>query len=253
MRLRRVIKWTVLLLLAAVGITAIVLYGFASRPPAAYQVTVLTPDQKTDTAGDFYRRIQEFGNAIERKHDGPFEWVITQDEFNDALAALDAIVDKAGQGKGAEVRKAMEKAGVADPAVAMDSGVLTLMIRSTRYDKVVSADIAMAVADDKLHVDLVGSRVGRMPFPVSFTKDLLAALRASAARPAGDSNSSPALPRFAGVSPEDMSSALTAVLSAIDGQPIDPQFIWPVNRVRVRIEGISIDKEKMKLTVRATR
>ena len=71
------------------------------------------------------------------------------------FAIADEIAASRPSGKAGEVYRAMEKAGFIDPAVSLGDGILTVMVRSKEYDKVLSADVSFSfTADRKLRVRL---------------------------------------------------------------------------------------------------
>jgi hypothetical protein len=81
--------------------------------------------------------------------------------------------------------------------------------------------------------------------------DLLSRLRGMARpREPAAGPSAPATHRLAGLEADDLAHIVTILLQAADGEPIPTVRVWPVNRKRVRIERIEIDKEEIRLYIR---
>jgi len=235
---------------AAIVLIGVVLYVQASRIPARYRPAQLTAAEKQRAAKEFYSRIvNEFGNDAQRNE--PYEWSVSEEQFNAWLASMDEIASKTHTGKPGQVYKAMAQAGLAGPAVALRDGVMTLMMRSTKHQKILSVDIAFTFTPEKkLRLQVRGLRLGRLAVPDSLVRSRLEELKrlsSSAARdgPAGRSRRA----TMAGVSSDDVAAVLGAVLAAIDEEPIRPELTWPVNKKRVRIERIEIAGGMLRLHV----
>jgi hypothetical protein len=190
MRIGKVIKRGLLVLLvaaAALGIIAAVLYRQADLAPEDYHPVHLTADEREQTAIRFINKvINGFGNKAEM--DEPFEWSLSQDEANRALASMDEIAFQSGQERG-KISSQMDRMGVSDPVVTFGKDSVRLMIRSREHDKVLVADLAFRMGPDgALRVRLQQASVGRMAIPQSVVEQQLQSLRdAMAPKPAATS------------------------------------------------------------------
>jgi hypothetical protein len=212
----------------------------------------MTPQDKQEAAGQFYSRLMDFGNRLERNE--PFTWEIKSDELNDILASLDEIAEKAQEGKAREVRAVMDRIGIDEPVVALNEGVMTVMVRSARFNKVLSGDVRVAFTPEgRLSARMAGARVGRLPLPLDATRGWLGTLKEALGRRLAESKTPATAPKVAGMSSEDVAGILGGIVSVIDGEPISPEFTWPVNHIRVRVEDIQIHKGSMTLKVRPSR
>jgi hypothetical protein len=233
------------LLLAGVATAGAVLYYRASRVPANYAPAVLSEAQREQAAQDFYNRIVDFGNAAQ--YERPFTWSLDEQRVNWYLASMDEIAAQTPNGQPGRVNKAIAQAGFDRPAVRMADGVLTLMVRSSEYDKVLSVDLSPASqADGKLAVKLLAVRVGELTVPDSLVRGQLDQLRKLLDQPAdrgGKGGSSD------GVGSDDLGRLLAAILGTIDSEPIEPEITWPVNHKRVRIGQVDIRQGKLTLHV----
>ena len=161
----RILVWPLVGLMVATGL----LYIQASRIPDNYHPARLTPDETRNAVGNFARDVAEgFGNKV--KMVKPFEWSITQSTVNRYLAAMDEIAFNLPNGvRRGQIDAEMVKLGLADPAVAFADGKVTLMVRSTAYRKVLSAEISVdLVEDNKLLFTLSATRIGKLPVPSGF-------------------------------------------------------------------------------------
>lgn len=258
MRIVRTVKWltagAAVLAFAAAG-----LYIQASRTPPNYSPAILSADQRDRAAKEFLNRkiLNDFGNATQRNR--PFDWSIGEDELNRYLASMDEIASSAPTVQPGAVHRAMADAGLAAPAVALRNGKLTLMVRSTKYEKILSADLAFTFnKDGMLLVRLVQARSGRLALPDRWLRDRLRRLGQSldaedrsarpAAGPAGQSHRAGRSGSLA-VSSLDVAELLRVVLAAIDNKPIRPELTWGINERHVRISGIRISDGLLTLHV----
>ena len=239
-KILRVLLLVVLLLVLA----AVAMYFQASRVPSDYAPAQLSGREKEQAARQFVSQIGEFNNKAQLPQ--PFEWQITQEQINRYLAAADEIAANRLGGRRGEVREALESVGLSDPAVSLDNGVLTLLVRSSHYDKVVSADIRFTfLQDGRLQIRLAQTWVGQLPVPDTFLRSQLQRLKEKLAREQA--------PRQAGASagtqpsPDEVARLITTVIAAIDEAPIDPVLVGGLNNKKVRIEGIRIDDGKLAL------
>lgn len=251
MRLGKTIKLGLVVAGSAAAIAAGVIYIQASRIPRGYRPAQLSAEQKQQAAKEFLNRkiLHEFGNAAQRNE--PFDWVITQDQLNRYLSAMDEIAASAPSAEPGMVYRGMEEAGLAAPAVLLQDGKVTLMVRSSRHQKILSADVSFAFTRDrKLRVRLLAARVGLLTLPDSWVRQRIEELRSAALAGLGDSEQSGRSGGgLAGFSSRDVGDVLAAVLAGIDREPISTELTWRVNKKHVRIEGIDIADGTLRLRV----
>ncbi|MBT3199631.1 MAG: hypothetical protein HN350_06915 [Phycisphaerales bacterium] len=227
----QVFVWTLVVLMVAGG----VMYIQASRVPDNYKpVRLSLEDTKQATHAFVQNFAQEFGNQV--KQIEPFEWSLTQKAANIYLASIDEIAFSLPSGvKRGYVNEQMAEMGLADPAIAFDDGKVTLMVRSTDYNKVISAEVEVKLTgDDKLQFTVSATRVGRLPVPSSILTDRLETLAT----------------KLSGKQSDDISKTLAELLAAINGEPISPPDTWRIQGIKVDIEAITIADGKLTLKVR---
>lgn len=245
MRVGKVVVRVILVVVLVLLVVAGVLYWQASRIPDAYDpADGLTAEQRLQVAKNFGQHLSDFNNIAQRTTPG--EWQITQKQLNQYLASMDEIAWYSGSSKRGDVQRQMDKAGISGPAAALGDGVLTLMFRSRKYNKIVSADVTFSYTDDrKLQVRLAQTRVGTLPIPAGLVRDRLGGLKkALSRRPSKtpDRRADPAPDRETkGASAEDVGRLLAGLIGAIDEAPIKPEFVMRLNRKRVRIDAIRIE------------
>lgn len=240
MRVRRTIRIALLIAAPLVLGGAVAGYLLLSRVPSSYQPLRLDPQAKDAATSGFYKSILKFNE--EGQKNAPFTWSVSQEWINRSLASMDEIARKNPFGppvKPGTIRKMMDRAGLADPAVTLDDGKVTIMVRSARYNKVVSADVGFQFTPDGgLRVLLEGMRIGAMPVPSWMVAKELARLKADLARRLG-SKAGRAGP--AGRTLGDSEEVIGRVIAAIDGEPIVPELEWKLStKKRVRIDAIDI-------------
>ena len=227
----RVLVWTLVALIVSVGL----LYIQASRIPDNYRPAKLTEIEARKATHRFVRDVaQGFGNKV--KLAKPFEWSIKQSTANRYLASMDEIAFSLPNGvRRGKINDEMARMGLADPAVAFQDGKITLMIRSTTFGKVMSAEVSAKLLDNgKLMFTLNATRVGKLPVPSSLLTGKIETLVA----------------KLSGEHPDAISETLAELLAAIDGQPISPSDTWRIQGVKVNIEALTIADGELKLKVR---
>jgi hypothetical protein len=237
--------------LVGLGVAVVVAGGafwlLLNRPPNCYRPVRLAPEDRAVAMREFRTRLMDFSNQGQMNE--PFTWAFTEESLNCYLDSMDEIAAEGGAKAGA-ARRAMEKVHLADPAVALDGGVVTVMARQTEYDKIISARLALEITPDgKLRVRLEGVKVGSIPVPDSMVHRRVEKYRATLAGslkpPAGEEG-----PGGVGISSEAVGVAIGRVIAAIDGDPVDPELSWRVTtRKRVRIDRIEIKDGRISLHV----
>ncbi len=253
MHASRVFKRFLLTVVAALILAGGVLYIQASRIPVEYRPAQLSAEQRQQAVDEFWNQkiLDEFGNATQRNE--PFDWALSAEQLNRYLAAMDEIAAKTPMVKSGTIYRGLEKAGLAEPAAAMGDGVLTLMVRSKEYDKVLSVDLSFRFTDDgRLRVRLGEARVGRLTLPDFWVRGRLERLKEMLPTKgwadkdsAGGSDSR----RLMGIPSQDVAMVLTNVLAAINEEPIRTELTWPIKKKRVRIEAIEIADNSLRMHV----
>jgi hypothetical protein len=243
MRGSRFFRWLrriVLLLLLAAVAGAAALYLLASRVPRQYRPADLSRQERDAAGHEFVESgAKGFYNKVPVRE--PFAFSLSEDRLNAYLASMDEISGLVPGGRPGEVRERLRRAGLADPAVAIGDGVLTLMVRLAQYGKVLSADLSFDfLPDGRLRVRLREVRVGSLAVPDWLVRGRLHQLRRAIA---------PAMRRalagndVRGLSVEDVSAVLTAVLAAIDEEPISPDL----PKYHQRVVGIDLHDRALKI------
>lgn len=251
MRTRKVFWWSLGGAIALLVIAAAVVYIQLSRIPANYKPARLTSAQKAQTVKDFWVKVQEFGNAAQKNE--AFVWQVSQEELNRFLASMDEIAASTPYGKNGQVCDALEQSGLAEPAIALDDGTATLMVRSVEHNKIASANISFGFAGTgKLRLRLAGVRIGRQMLPDRWVEDQLGSLQKLLppnVQGADEPGVSASARGLAGLSAEDITSLLETLLTAVDSEPISTELTWPVNDKKVRIDAIEIEAGLLRLHV----
>jgi len=244
MRLIRAIKWMAVGAVTLAAASAGVLYLLASSVPEGYRPAQLSADQQREVAyNQFTPHVLKFGNEAQGLQ--PFTWTATAEQVNSYLASMDEIAAiRPGHQRG-QVDKALADAGLAEPAVAFEAGAVTLMVRSTRYNKILSADVGFSFRPDgRLAIALKAVRVGYLPVPKSQVRQLLERLKRSLAgrlaAPERNGDAAGGGSSFQSLASQRVAELLGEVIAAIDEQPVGTEIVWPVGKKRVRIDAVDI-------------
>lgn len=249
----KVFKRFLATVVAALGLTAGALYIQASRIPTEYRPAQLSAEQRERAADEFWNHkiLDEFGNAAQKNE--AFDWAMSGEQLNRYLAAMDEIAAKTPSVKPGVVYRGLEKVSLAEPAAALRDGILTLMVRSKRYDKVLSVDVSFSFTPDgRLCVRLGEARVGRLTLPDFWVQGQLKRLKhliPAEGWANGEGTERSVRRALAGLSSRDVALVLGAVLSGINEEPIAAELTWPVNKKHVRIEAVEIAGGMLRLHV----
>lgn len=243
MNVKKTIGWGGVILLFALMLATAVIFLIASAPPAGYQPYQLTQKERKEAAQHF---INDQGAVFFNKvHENqPFTHVITESDLNMYLASLDEIaflkpVRAGREDEGGRVLSAMDKAGVSDPAVKMDDGILTFMVQTRQARKVVSFDLAFVFDDDDhLRVELKQVRIGRMPVPQAILAASIEAVKQAVQRRAPDGE----------IGPEDFDTMLTGLVLAMGDEPVSTNIRFSRKRIR-KIRDIEVEDGQLKVHV----
>lgn len=248
----RVVLIVLLVLLAAVAY----LYYKASKVPAAYRPAEGSQQERKEWAKDFMDHVLVgFSNKANRIQ--PFSFEIEQEELNRYLAAADEIAALEPGGKRTGVYQVMEQAGLSGYAVALGDGVLTLMVRATEYNKILSADIVFRYTDDgRLGVRLAETRVGELVVLPALVRGQMERIKETMAERVAAMKRKRKAPRdeprrrvLRRTAVEDLGFLFAVVITAIDEEPVKPEFTVPVGKKPVRIEAIRIKPGRLTLDV----
>jgi len=232
---RRIVLIVILAILLGIVTTGVALYVQACRLPADYMPAILSHQQRKQQVETFAGQLLDFHRNAQ--HRQPYTLAFSQQRMNDYLASLDEIASGLPGSTMTEgqVNQAMADADVADPAVAFKRNVVTLMIRSTRRNKVFSVDVGLSfTVAGKLQVRLLAARVGRLSMPKDLITQVLSQLKYEARTWLEERDPSEATPAEDGVlSPGDIGGAMAAVVAAIDEEPIDTTATIDGKRIRI--------------------
>ena len=248
MRTGRIIVRLLLVVLLCLAGAAAYLYYQSTRPPEGYQPLSLPPEQTQMAANAFINRkiVDEFGNKTQLNQ--PFDWTLSQEQANQALASMDEIAFQLGGPQGA-LKRQMDKQGLSGPAVQFKDDRVVLMVKSKTYDKVLSLEMSVSsLPDGRLAVHLEDVRVGRQSVPRSLVDPQLAAMGSflsSTTQSAPEEGS--AMGPVGVVHAKDLGKLLKEIFGAINGQPIRPVLKWPVNHKKMAVQSVNLYNGQMTL------
>ena len=226
---KKTIKTISVLLLFSLMLATAVVFLLASSVPDDYSPLQLLPQERKETAERSFvdaHAIPFLNAAMDVK---PFYHEVREEELNQYLASLDEIANLRPGHQAGGVYAAMDEAGLADPMVKIRDGIITLMIRTKKANKVVSLDVRLTMTDAGLVVTLDAVRIGRMPVPKSWVDGSLALLRDALAQQDLDEE----------VSERDLDRLLGAVVGGIGGEPLDTTLKFRKKRFR-KIDEVSV-------------
>jgi len=248
-------KLTISLIVAIVLIlmvAAAVVLLLASCRPDAYMPYALTQSERRDVAQDFITKCLTLGSQLGNKD--PFTHTIKQDDLNRYLASLDELAFLRLQGddvaeKSSEVVEAMDKAGLAYPAVNMDNDILTIMVRTEEINKVISIDLLFSITDDSyLKVEMGQVRVGKMPVPAFMVSSALDSMKQrlaerEAIRKENEINYDD--DDRSDIRAGDFDLLLPKILAAIDEEPFSTEVKF--RNARKKVTRVEIDDGELRI------
>lgn len=243
MNVKKTIGWGALILLFALMLVTAVVFLIASSPPSEYLPYQLTQKERKQYAIHFVdNHGAVFFNLVGENQ--PFTHEILETDLNMYLASLDeiAFLKPARRGKeedSGKVLRAMDKAGVSDPAVKMSDGVLTFMVQTKKARKVISFDLAFEFDDDDhMRITLREVRIGRMPVPEFILSKSIKALKQGVKAPATPEE----------ITPEDFDTILAGLIVAIGEDAVSTKLRFRKKVVR-RIRDIEVIDGKLRIHV----
>lgn len=255
--IRKIIKWTAITVVALVMLAALGVFLLASWKPSGYEPIRLSDSQKHKMASDFAMLVIDRFRAAaqDAAHEKrPFSFSFTQDQLNGYLASIDHIAAMRPPVKHGEVYKVMDQVGLAEPVVHLQEGVLTLMVRTRDYEKVLSAGLTFTFTEDAgLKIDLAGAHIGRAPIPRALIRNRLQPVKAilrkqmEKMQPAGTRPTKPRGVVLVGFSTRDIARVIRGAITAIDEEPIPAEDLVSKVGAKVRVTGIDIEDGKITL------
>lgn len=255
MRRAKAIRRLILAIVIAAAAFVALVYVQANRVPDAYRPARLTQAEKEQAARDFVHQSLDFCNRAQDIE--PYTWTVTAKSLNAYLASMDEIASQSlpGRIKAGGMMAAFEKAGLADPAISLSDGKLSLMVRSKRYSKIMSIDLTFEMSADKgLMVRMADSRIGRLGLPRAMAAKAMARLKEEMRRRLAQRRSqadAPGGPRRPGASLPDIEAILATVITSIDEKPIPTEY--EIEHKAIRIENIRITPEGLSIDVKPIR
>ncbi len=240
MNVRRNIRRAIIVLLITAVFTVALLYGLADRIPSAYreaQQRVIRLAELNEQAerenreGPRRHFLKVYGDFSKYGGAGkPFEFQITADEINLCLVSMDQIASL-NSPKPVYATAKLTKAGFRGPLVSMDDGVLTLMVKSTRHDKIISVDLKFVFdGQGDMRMEIFAIRIGVLPVPVAMLENQIQRLRGKLQNLLGRTNNN-GDGSFA-ASTKNVARLLRAVVDMLDAQSVRPEVTWKDNNVR---------------------
>ena len=242
------------LLVLVVGLVAFLaaVYLLASWVPRDYRPERLTETQKHDVVSQFVNKVlNKFGSDVDTGK--PFSISFTEKQLNSYLAAMDAIAAARPSVKYGSVYRLMDRAGLAEPAVHMSDGGLTVMVRSRAYEKVLSASLTFDFGPQgELKIGMSGAHIGRAPVPAAVVRERLAILKKVLVREKRKvERTTRPIKGIAliGFSTQDIGRIIAAAITAVDERPIPPDHL--ISKVsgsrRIRLTRIDLTTGQMTL------
>jgi len=226
----KILKRLILLLVVVVLAAGALAYVQASRVPDNYRPAQLGAAERQDAVDQFWgASVADFNNGAQNVV--PFQWQIASIDLNRYLASIDAIAaaNPSGRSKPGDVDKMMAKAGLSEPAVSFGDGVMTLMVRSTAYSKVMSVDVAVA---EDLRIETVATRLGQLPLPDAVGAAALDKLKeVIRSRTEG----------------KDADGVLAELILGINARPM--RHIWTLDGKDIRVSSVTITPDGMAIGI----
>ena len=236
MRVRRIL----IILLIVLVLTVALLYGLADRVPSDYR----DAQHRVARLAELNEQAERENREAPRRHflkiygdfskyggaGKPFTFKVTSDEINLCLVSMDQIASLRSD-RSVSATAQLAKAGFRGPLISLDDGVLTLMVKSTQYDKIISVDLKF-VFDERgdMRMEILAIRVGVLPVPKAWLEGRLHQLRKRMQTLLGQENGnngdSPVAPT------KDVARLLRAVVNMLDAQSVRPKITWRQKNAR---------------------
>jgi hypothetical protein len=245
MRVKHIAQWTFLVVTVLVVLAGAILFGLASRTPSNYHPAHLTPAQQDEQATLLANHIAEFGNRAGAGDE--FWWTITADQANKYLASIDSIVSMAYE-KSSTPMAELAKLGFSEPAVAMNDGVVTVMVNYAKYGKILSADLVAGFdKEGKLNFSVRQMRVGDMALPDAVVGQHLDDARVKLMHKLSAAKDETGA-RIGPVPVEAFRGLAYRVVEMLGGKYVSPEIVWPVGaKHRVLVDQIVAQDGKLSI------
>lgn len=253
--MRNPVKWWLITaagiaaILCALAVTALLL---AHRVPADYRPAALSRQQREHARENLERWAEQFARqtgrigSIQHTHepspdeeaDG-FTMTITADQLNAWIAAF-----------AEDENSPLRQAGLSGPMVRIGADRLTFMVRLEAQNRIVSVDLTPRFnRPGRLHIDLLGARLGALPVPADLVRrkrrELSKPLRRQSAEEEGSIDRSAG----EGVSSHALGDAASAMAAALAGATISTEIREGFGNVR--IEDIELESGRITVHVRS--
>lgn len=266
----KIIQYVAAGFLVLVALPAVLMYIAATRTPEDYNplLTRMTREQRKVVAHAFFiHTINEFGNKAQKVE--PFTWSITSEELNQYLASMDAIAwlvlpnspggaasqpDVSFESYAQRFKAQMDGLGLEGWCGEITDDGLKLMVKSAKYNKILSATLEFQVgADKEMSVRITNARLGVLMIPKSIIRNSLIKLRESMARRGRHAQDDQGE-----LSPKKPSKDIVLLLEnlldmAIDERPREPVLSMSGKIKPTLIESVDISDGTMTIRARPIR
>jgi hypothetical protein len=237
----KVIQYTSAGFLLLIALPAVLLYVAATRAPSDYHPLGdrLTEQQRKGWANHCISNyFTNFHSKTEDIH--PFTWSLTEEQLNLYVSSIDEIAWMGQFGVGGPVRPQMANLGLSGWCIALTDDGIKIMVRSTRYDKILSATLTFKTdSENRMRVRVERARMGVLVIPKSVIIGTLAKLKDQMAR--WRKEESDPKKRSGGKTVGNLGALLENVLQmAVDDKPGEATlsgFVKPTKIERVDTSG----------------
>lgn len=175
----KIVQYAVVGFLLLIALPLVVMYVAATMTPSDYQPLrerMSEADRKevaNRCISDYMTNFQSMTEDVK-----PFTWSLTEKELNLYVSSIDEIVWTGEAGVGGKARSQMENLGLTGWCVALTDEGIKVMVKSTRYDKVLSATLAFQSAPgNQMRVGIERVRMGKLALPKSVIVSALTKLK----------------------------------------------------------------------------
>jgi len=247
-RIRRLILWTILVLILGAVVTAGVLYYRACQIPDDYKPLALSPAEKTQAIEQMKKKLGAFvtaaglvggssthetavmaedrqriaGRGDIKLREKSFIQTFSADELNQWLASMPD-----------GVTSALYSVGMSQPALAIGDDRLTFYSYWQDYDKIVGVDLDFRFnADQTMTMQIRSARMGTQAIPEWLWAEQKA--RIAEQIPAYVKKMIGAQKEFAGLSPRTYGDVASKMTHAMEGRPVNLDIRDGFGNVRIK-------------------
>ena len=245
MVMAKTFKWLLGILIAAAIAVIAVAYLLISGIPSSYSPPELNSRQRSHTADRFVGKVLDFMSRAQ--DDGTFTWSVDEAEFNRYLASFDEIASFKADVAHGDTARAFAEAGLAEPVVALRNGVLTLMVRLSRHNVILSIDLSFSFAGvNRLDIRPRQVRLGRLRVPESIARRIIGRFEQLFSPADGNAPGSSFSDRSIGATV----TILERVIGSIGKASVLTEFEGGLNDRPVRVEAVEVTDGRLTLHVR---